>query len=361
MFDFLIIGAGAAGSITALKLAERGQNVLLVDKEGLFAGASGAAGAFFSPKLGKAYRLDAFINASLLHSLHYFKTSFPDCIDTKGVLMLPKNAKGGKEKFTEYENYIRLPFEKRDSGVLLRDAKEGFWFRDGAILDVDRLRIEVQKRVTFSKSEIKKVEKQDNIFLCDAFFAKNVIIATGASNTLHPEYIDITPVYGHRFECSSAQRIPFNLNGEFSVSATRRNGRFALGATHHRSQSAYEKSDGNELVKKAQEALGFSFEVMARYGGARATSVDHFPIIGKIVDVEHAKTLGERYLQAKKWKSDKLSFLEGMYVLNGLGARGFVYAPMCADLLINHIFEKAALPREVDGTRLLFRWFRKGS
>lgn len=360
MFDFLIIGAGAAGSVLALKLKVQGKKVLLVDKEGIFGGASGAAGAFFSPKLGKNYPLDTFINDSLVASLHYFKERFPNCLDAKGVLMLPKSAKGGEEKFHEYEPYIKLSYEKRDSGDILKTQKEGFWFQDGAILDVDKFGVAVQKAVDFEKTEIKKIEKEDKLFICDGLKAKNVVIATGASDALHPDYVAIKPVYGYRFECHGEKMIPWNLNGDISVSATRTSGSFALGATHYRSEKVFQGNDGSELLAKAREELGFAFEVLRSYSGARATSIDHFPIIGGVANLEHARLLGERYLTSKRWRSDQLRFHEGLYVLNGLGARGFVYAPRCADLLIDYMLMAKPLPKVVDATRLLFRYFRKG-
>lgn len=351
MFDYAVVGAGAAGVLLALKLQALGKSVKLYDKDSILSGASSAAGAFFSPKIGKNYPLDRFINTSLLDSLEFFEKNFPECLDKNGVLMLPKRAKGGEEKFGEYEEYIELPFSKRDSGELLKQKSQGYFFASGAILDVFALKEIVEKKIEFEKKDVDSLEELD---------AKNIILSTGTKSELLPEYIDITPVYGHRLECVSEKKCEFNLNGDISISATRKKGSFAIGATHQKSLKEYEMDGGKSLEEKAKSLLDFEFEVISTLGGARATSVDHFPIIGKVADLEYAKALPLRYTQSKRWSSQKLIYIDSLYVLNGLGARGFVYAPMCTDMLIEHIEKGVSLPREVDADRLLFRYFRKG-
>ncbi|MFP4333021.1 MAG: FAD-dependent oxidoreductase [Campylobacterales bacterium] len=350
MFDYAIVGAGAAGVVLALKLKEKGRSVKLYDKDGVLEGASSVAGAFFSPKLGKNYPLDKLINSSLLHSLRFFETHFFDCLDKRGVLMLPKKSKGGEEKFREYEEYIELPFEIKESGDLLKQREEGYFFKDGAILDVWKLKKKIENTIEFEQKNIDSYSKIE---------AKNIILTTGVQTELLPEYIDITPVYGHRLECLSEQECGFNLNGDISLSATRKRGSFAIGATHHRSQEEYKKDGGKKLIKSAKELLGFEFKIENILGGARATSKDHFPIIGRVADVDEVRKLDSRYLHSKRWSSEKLKYIDGVYLLNGLGARGFVYAPLCADILIEHIEKKSPIPRELDSDRLLFRYFRK--
>jgi len=350
VYDFLIVGAGVAGCVLALKLQNLNQKVLLLDKKGVLEGGSGAAGAFLSPKLGKNYPLDNLINHSLKLSIDYFLTNYPECIVKKGVLMLPKKSKGGEEKLDEYLPFVKTNYKKIDSGTLLKEKIEGLFFEDGAIIDVKRFKNKVLENIEFMKGEYGKDELHIE--------SKNVVFCTGCET--NPPYLNITPVYGYRFELAAKKEIPFNINGEFSVSATRGEGSFALGATHYRSKEEFMVSNGSSLLKKAREMLDFDFEVIESLSGARATSVDHFPVLGGVVDIERAKKLDNRYLHSKRWDDSKLEFEKGGFVLNGLGARGFVYAPYCVDVLIEYMLCAKPIPRELDATRLLFRHFRKG-
>ncbi|HFS82645.1 MAG TPA: FAD-dependent oxidoreductase, partial [Epsilonproteobacteria bacterium] len=52
-YDAIVIGAGIAGASAAYFLREKGDRVLVLDKQGIARGGSGAAGAFVSPKIGK--------------------------------------------------------------------------------------------------------------------------------------------------------------------------------------------------------------------------------------------------------------------------------------------------------------------
>ena len=61
-YDTIIIGAGIAGATLAHTLTKKNQNVLVLDKNGIASGGSGAAGAFVSPKIGKGSALQTLTN-----------------------------------------------------------------------------------------------------------------------------------------------------------------------------------------------------------------------------------------------------------------------------------------------------------
>jgi len=87
-FDFIVIGSGIAGLITAFVL--RDFNTLLIDKKGILEGASGAAGAFLFPKIGKKSNYTTFINSAILEAFKFYEDLG---INThkKGVLLLPRD------------------------------------------------------------------------------------------------------------------------------------------------------------------------------------------------------------------------------------------------------------------------------
>jgi len=46
-------------------------------------------------------------------------------------------------------------------------------------------------------------------------------------------------------------------------------------------------------------------------------------------------------------------------VLNGLGGRGFVFAPLMAQWLVQYIINKKEIDKRVCSDRLFFKWVRK--
>ena len=73
-FDYVIVGAGIAGCSLAHFLSKYSKSVLLIDKnEDVAFGASGAAGAFLSPLLGKPNKFKDLITKALCFSMNYYK------------------------------------------------------------------------------------------------------------------------------------------------------------------------------------------------------------------------------------------------------------------------------------------------
>ena len=69
MYDYIIIGAGISGCSVAYELSKYSKNILLIDKlPNIASGASGAAGAFLSPLLGKPNNFKDLVTKSLRYS-----------------------------------------------------------------------------------------------------------------------------------------------------------------------------------------------------------------------------------------------------------------------------------------------------
>ena len=88
----------------------------------------------------------------------------------------------------------------------------------------------------------------------------------------------------------------------------------------------------------------------------RAGSRDSFPLIGKIIDVEH---MLEAHPSIKKGSTFPLKYRENIYVLNGLGGRGFVFAPWMAKMLADNIVNNKEIDTRVNPDRLFWKWCRK--
>jgi len=88
----------------------------------------------------------------------------------------------------------------------------------------------------------------------------------------------------------------------------------------------------------------------------RAGSKDYFPLVGQVIDVPY---MLETYPAITRGTKPKLKHINNLYVLNGLGGRGFVFAPLMAKILAEHIVESKELDKRVNPDRLFLKWCRR--
>jgi len=350
VYDFVIVGAGIAGLLSAYFL--RDKNILLVDKKGILKGASGAAGAFLFPKVGLKSKYTDFINSSLIYSFKFYE-NLNISTHKKGVLILPRDEKD-IEKFKNYEKFITLPFEKKEGG---------FFFKDGGFVEVDEVREKIS--VPFLREEIKEIKKENNLWRVNDIFAKNVILATGYEKVIDIPYIKIRPVWGERIEIKSEkckvknEKLGFDIFFHKNCSVAKVGERLRIGATHKRNclDCVENEKEALELIDKAKEIIEIdNFTIDDIKGGFRAASVDYFPVLGEVIDVD--KTLKTNPKIVKGELPKKIEYIKGLYIINGMGGRGFLNAVMCAKMLKEFIFEKKDLGI-LDSKRLFIKWARR--
>jgi len=93
MYDIAVIGAGINGCSVVYEMTQAGKSVLLVDKEGIASGGSGAAGAFISPKFSKAGELKEILHRAFLYSMEYYAHHFPQHFTQAQLLHVAKDEK----------------------------------------------------------------------------------------------------------------------------------------------------------------------------------------------------------------------------------------------------------------------------
>ncbi len=343
-FDYIIIGGGIAGLISAYIFRE--YNTLLLDKKGILEGASSAAGAFLFPKISKKSSYTDFINNSILAAFTFYKDIG---IDThkKGVLLLPRDERDIK-KFKEYEKYIKLPFEKKEGG---------FFFEDGGFIEVDEVREKIE--VPFFKEKVELIKKEGNFWKVNDFFAKNVILATGYESLIDIPYIQIRPIWGERIEINGKWEDNLNFYYHKNCSVAEIQNKLRIGATHKRNclECKINEEEAFELIEKAKEIINIEkFEIDNIKGGFRAASVDYFPVVGEVIDVDKTLSLQPKIVKGEIPK--QLVYKKGLYIINGMGGRGFSNAVMCAKMLKNYIENHRNLGK-IDTKRLFIKWARK--
>jgi glycine/D-amino acid oxidase-like deaminating enzyme len=382
-YDYVIVGAGIAGCSVAYFLAQKKQSVLVLEQNrDLKHSASYAAGGFLSPLLGKPNAFKTLVNEALCFSVEFYQKNFKEFITQKGVLRIPKNEEDAL-KFQSYIPFIEVDFKQQDAGC---------FFPIGAQVNSLKVCESLLKNidVQFNHKVKKLKDLEDGYEIDEQFIARNIILTTGANTKLIQEpYFKLRPVWGQRIDITTSTKVLHNYHKACSVSSSSNsseNKRFkvSIGATHHRfdckssvCQWCLEQPNINsvqhinhdehfinnntkELLEKANDIITLNdIEIKKIKFGVRACSVDYFPMVGALVDSKQTLQVFPylskgTHVPAKRWNYHK-----NMFVLNGLGGRGFVLAPYLAQQLVDFLLEKHELQEEVKINRLFKRWVKR--
>ncbi|SMC09472.1 NAD(P)/FAD-dependent oxidoreductase [Nitratiruptor tergarcus] len=338
IYDFVVIGGGSAGVHTAHFLLEGGAKVALVEQSEIGAGGSGAAGAFISPRIGKGSDLQRITNEAFKFAVDFYKNA-PFFYQT-GLLRLPKD----NQDFTGLEKFLDIPFS----------CKEGrFFFPEAGILKAKKHLQSLAHKIPLYK-KYASIEQRSDYFDVGDVRAKKVVVATGSYDELIDEpYIRIGKLGGVRFDVKTALSLPYCMHKRVSISVNI-DGIVSIGATHNREGATPQPP--SMLFEEARKMVGaFSYEIAQMYCGVRSSVSDHFPIIGELIDTKSTP----RITNFKKLDLDSLP-RKNIYIINGLGGRGFVFGPYVAKILAEHLLKNAPIPKELSLDRYFIRYLKKG-
>ncbi|MEA2047839.1 MAG: FAD-dependent oxidoreductase [Campylobacterota bacterium] len=362
-YDTIIIGAGIAGASVAYALKEKNQNVLVVDKNGIATGGSGAAGAFVSPKIGKGSSLQRLTNEAFEYAKEFYLSTCPAYFHQTGVIRIPKDEEDA-QKFSEYEKYNKNRYENYTKEKLqslgIDTPFESFFFPEAGDCDAREVCEFLLKDIEVIQYEVKELKKEEDLWMIGEYRAKNIVLATGYESVLADlRYMGLRGTWGTRGDFSSELNLNVSMHQSMSVGANV-DGIIKLGATHEKAVKfpvACQKEQAQRLKEKASSLIDTSdLELKELYCGMRAGSKDYFPLIGKVIDVPY---MLETYPTIVRGAKPHLKYREHLYVCNGLGGRGFVFAPLMAKMLSEYMTQGRALDSRVNPDRLFFKWARK--
>jgi len=379
LYDTIIIGAGIAGASLAHILTKQNQKVLVLDKNGIASGGSGAAGAFVSPKIGKGSALQSLTNEAFEFAKDFYLATCPEYFHQTGVIRIPKDEVDAG-KFTEYEKFNDTVYETYSKEKLqslgIESEFDSFFFPDAGDCDAPQVceyllrNVEVLK---FEVLEFKKEEEYWNIVgrgvpqghffqgvLSPTIKAKNIVLATGyESNLTDLRYMGIRGTWGTRGDFSSKLGLPVSMHQTMSVGANI-SGVIKLGATHEKEVTEVvpcSEAQALSLKEKASSLIDTSDLALKEvFCGMRAGSKDYFPLVGQVIDVQY---MLETYPAIVRGAKPELEHVDNLYALNGLGGRGFVFAPLMAKMLAENILEEKEIDKRVNADRLFLKWCRK--
>jgi len=377
-YDTIIIGAGIAGATAAYTLTGRNQKVLVLDKNGIASGGSGAAGAFVSPKIGKGSALQTLTNEAFIFAKEFYLSTCPEYFHQTGVIRIPKDEVDA-QKFSEYEKFNDTVYENYSKEKLQSlgiDVNfDSFYFPDAGDCDAPKVCAFLLRDIEVQVCNVEEIVYKDGMWnvLRQAqeprgntvaefveVKAKNIVLATGfESNLTDLRYMGIRGTWGTRGDFSSKLALDVSMHQSMSVGANV-DGIIKLGATHEKEVKEVvpcNKEQALSLKEKASSLIETSdLELVETYCGMRAGSKDYFPLVGKVID---APMMLETYPAIVRGAKPALAYIDNLYVLNGLGGRGFVFAPLMAEWLSECIVEGKEVDKRVCVDRLFLKWCRK--
>ncbi len=338
-----VIGAGLGGACAAYALRSRGMPVTIFDASE-YLGASGNPAALLAPRLPREQTLMGQVMARS----YLYATRFYDALAAKGADIWHGDrgafAMARDAREAERQQRAKTAFAWPDAVMQLVDAdtahtltgaptpKPGAWFPDAGTLNprgiVSCLRDGIERR-TQKVSQISPISngwQLHSVGQQQATFETVIVAAGVGSAALFPGApLPIRPNRGQiayvRAD-GNGQRAPVTYGGYLSPLIELETGEKAqvLGATYARRDEL--PGDDWESVRQTdtdsmQNALFENMpdvEVTETFGGRtslRATVRDYLPLVGQIG--------------------------EGAYILSGLGSRGFLTAPIMAEVIADEI------------------------
>jgi glycine/D-amino acid oxidase-like deaminating enzyme len=354
-YDYIVVGAGISGCSVAYHLSKVSHNILIIDQnKDVAGGASGAAGAFLSPLLGKPNSFKNLVTDVLIYATNLYKKISPDYIDNCGTTRIPKDKIDAK-KFESYKEHMDFEY-KKDGG--------GYYFPIGSVVHSYKicqiLSKDIQKQMD---TKISDAKYENNMWILnDTFYTKHLILTTGYElDILQEDYLQIRPVWGRRIEVKTPTDVEYNYHKNCSVSRSKE-GIVSIGATHHRDKKDVEniKSNHQELLEKASEIIQLEdVKIVADHVGARASSHDYFPLVGPLINMKKTLQKFPYLIHGTHVLKERFERYPNLSVLNGVGGRGFVLAPYLAKQLVENITQQNTIDTHINSDRLFLRFVKK--
>ena len=375
----LIIGAGIAGCCTAYQLARRGWQVTLLDRREYCA--SGASGNRQAILYARSSEPDSLLGAFHECCSHY-ATRFYRSLTAKnptntprlqGMLQLTPDSQPpywveGQEEIGTRQ-WLECNEASEKAGVDL--ASDAILFDNAGALDPvsicqqlidhDNIRF-VQagiESLTPSKQETGSTTWQATAIDGRQFEASNVVI-TGGEHSAALQQTQWLPLRALRGQTTTIpataafEKLSLPICGKGYLTPpipwSNDQSTFEAGATYSPGsrRQAPDGADNHEnwsnvcaLVAESSTASTYTQEAVANWParvGFRCVTPDYLPVVGPVVDAEDFRerfqALGKN---AKKMPAERAQLQKGLYILSGLGSRGFGLAPFCSELLASHL------------------------
>lgn len=328
--DYLIVGAGIAGSVLADHLLNENKSIILVDNPNL-SNSSKVAGGLYNPitgrKMVKTWNCDQLfdylipyyrdlqyrLGVNFLKEVPIYRPFFSIEEQNEWMAKSADLAYGSyileiKQK-PEWETEVQNPY----GGILL--AKSGY-LDTAFFLKAFKEFLNERGLLIQEQFEEKHLQKRASGYTYHGIEARNIVFCDGriSQGNSYFSWLPYNLVKGELLfmKTSVTPRVIHN-RGVFVIPIGE--GLCKCGSTYQHNQLDEIPTIGakNELIERVKNLVNFDFEIVEQKAGVRPATKDRKPFIG-----EHPKH-------------------KGIWIFNGLGTKGVSIAPYYAKQLVEHI------------------------
>jgi len=335
--DFLIIGQGLAGSILAFELIERGQSVLVIDNSHRGSSSKVAAG-IINPITGHRLNLtDGFVEYSKSAHQFYqraqlaFNQAFVSQIKQTRLIKNQGQASYFKKRLneTEYQDFLEPDntnpsFNHVDLGCAT--IKQTSMVDTKLLLKLTRTWLEARNAYCESVVDYTAIKFEANSIRYNDIEASHLIFCEGYQAKFNPWLSELP------FKLAKGEVLTVEVpNGPDSMLSwgnwlvPSESGTHKLGSNYDWNDTKLAPSEAvkDKLLDSLELQTSIKANVVQHEVGIRPTTTHRTAFVGA------------------------LSSLENTYCFNGFGSKGCLTIPAHAELLCEHLLNKAPLPAEL--------------
>ena len=348
--DYLIIGSGLAGiSFTETCLLHQKIIMVLNDNS---QNSTTVAGGLYNPVVLKRFTKIWEAEAQLEISIPFYK-KLEEKLNDKFLFEIPllrklNSIEEQNNWFTASDkptlsNYLNSNLETLQNEFLPNNYKFGKVNHTG-FLDTKKLK-ECYTNYLISENsyleetfDYSKLVVEENYIQYKNIKAKQIVFAEGFGLHNNP-YFNNLPLDGTKGELFIIKAENLNLNEIINSSIwilPIENALYKVGATYNwEDKTTTQTEEGkNELLSNLKELISCEFEIIEHLAGIRPTVKDRRPLLGR----HHS--------------------YKNIYILNGMGTRGVLFAPYLSDKLYHFIENNIELDNEISINRIYKKLFR---
>ena len=345
MIDYLIVGSGLAGIAFAETALMHNKTIFVIDAD--LHHSSKVAAGLYNPVVLKRYTalanavaqldaMDTMYDALEVKLGFKFKHELP--MLRKFYSIEEQNnwfAAADKPGLNDFlaTNLVHLKFLGIDSPFGYGKVNRTGYVNTVGFLEAYRGWLAKEQLFSDQTFNYSQLNIRENGIVYKNIEAKHVVFAEGFGLHANPYFRDL-PLEGAKGELLliKAPQLSLDvlLNTNLFVLPVG-DDLFKVGATYNWNDKTEVPTHAarEELIARLKEILTCDFEIIEQKAGVRPTVKDRKPLLGTHPEIP------------------------SVHILNGLGTRGVMLAPMMAKVLFDHIENKVPLPIEIDIRRFM--------